>query len=178
MQVKFCHVLCYKRPWYFLATSISCIFSCTNNTLAFSYFFVTRSWFNKVNNPFIKSAYYSICDDYVVNGDETSMYGDWLYTRNFGIFRYGIEATKRSPPDNIARGIIAQFKDFTKGIEKVSRSARAYAYLALTSQIQARSSIVGNSVSAVDAQQVFKSTFKALMKTILLVLILTDTRVP
>ena len=91
---------------HFLATSISCVFSCTNNTLAFSYFFVTRRWFNRVNNSFIKSAYYSIYDDYVVNGDETSMYGDWFYTRNFGIFRDGIEETKRSPPDNIARWII------------------------------------------------------------------------
>ena len=79
MQVKFCHVLCYKHPWYFLATSISCIFFCSNNTLAFSYFFVTRRWFNKVNNCFIKSAYDSICDDYVVDGDETSMYEDLAF---------------------------------------------------------------------------------------------------
>ena len=49
------------------------------------------------------------------------------------------------------------------GIEKISRSVRAYVYLVLTSHIQARSSIVGNSASAVDAQQVFKSTFKALI---------------
>ena len=40
---------------------------------------------------------------------------------------------------------------------------RAYVYLVLTSQVQARSSIVGNSASAVDAQQVFKSTFNALI---------------
>ena len=41
---------------------------------------------------------------------------------------------------------------------------RAYVYLVLTSQVQARSSIVGNSAPAVDAQQVFKSMFKALIK--------------
>ena len=40
---------------------------------------------------------------------------------------------------------------------------RVYIYLVLTSQVQARSSIVGNSAPAVDAQQVFKSTFKALI---------------
>ena len=40
---------------------------------------------------------------------------------------------------------------------------RAYVYLVLTSQVKARSSIVGNSAPAVDAQQVFKSTFKALI---------------
>ena len=40
---------------------------------------------------------------------------------------------------------------------------RAYVYLVLTSQVQARSSIVGNSAPAVDAQKVFKSTFKELI---------------
>ena len=40
---------------------------------------------------------------------------------------------------------------------------RAYVYLVLTSQFQARSSIVGNSAAAVDAQKVFKSTFKELI---------------
>ena len=40
---------------------------------------------------------------------------------------------------------------------------RAYAYLCLTSQVQARSSIVDNSAPAVAAQKVFKSTFKALI---------------
>ena len=40
---------------------------------------------------------------------------------------------------------------------------RAYVYLVLTSQVQARSSIVGNSAPAVDIQQVFKSTFNALI---------------
>ena len=39
----------------------------------------------------------------------------------------------------------------------------AYAYLVLTSQVQARSTIEGNSAPAVDAQQVFKSRFKALI---------------
>ena len=40
---------------------------------------------------------------------------------------------------------------------------RAYVCLFLTAQVQAKSRIVGNSESAVDAQQVFKSTFKALI---------------
>ena len=55
-------------------------------------------------------------------------------------------------------------KGFTrKGIEKTSRSVKEYLYLVLTSQVQARSIIVGNSAPAVDAQQVFKSTFKVLI---------------
>ena len=64
----------------------------------------------------------------------------------------------------LATLIITQSKGFTrKGIGKTSRSVRAYVYSVLPSQVQARSSIVGNSASAVDAQQVFKSTFKALI---------------
>ena len=60
--------------------------------------------------------------------------------------------------------IIAQSKGFTrKGIEKISKSTRAYVYLVLTSQTLTRSNIVGNSAPAVDAQQVFKSTFKVVI---------------
>ena len=92
------------------------------------------------------------------------MYGDWFYTAHYAIFTSELKATKRSPPDNLTQWIITEAKGFTKkGIEKISRSVRAYFYLVLTSQVQARSSIVGNSVPAVDAQQDFKSTFKALI---------------
>ena len=52
---------------------------------------------------------------------------------------------------------------YKKDIEKISRSVRAYVYLVLTSQAQARSSIVGNSASAVDAQTVLKGMFKELI---------------
>ena len=89
---------------------------------------------------------------------------DWFYTTGYGIFGHEVKATKSSPPDNLTRWIITQSKGFTrKGIEKISRLVRAYVYLVLTSQVQARSSIVGNSAPAVDAQQVFKSTLKALI---------------
>ena len=50
-----------------------------------------------------------------------------------------------------------------KGIESISRTLRAYVFLVLTSNVQARSNIAGNSAPAVDAQQVFKVTFKALI---------------
>ena len=59
---------------------------------------------------------------------------------------------------------MTQSKGFIrKGIEKISRSVRAYIYSVHISQAQARASIVGNSAPAVDAQQAFKSTFKALI---------------
>ena len=80
------------------------------------------------------------------------------------LFGHEVKATERSLPDNLRRWIITRSRGFTrKGIEKISRSVRAYVYLVLTSQVQARSSMVSNSVPAVDAQQVFNGTFKALI---------------
>ena len=38
---------------------------------------------------------------------------------------------------------------------------RAYVYIVFSSQVQARSSVVGDSATAVDTQQVFKDMFKA-----------------
>ena len=107
----------------------------------------------------LKSAYYSICDDY-----ETWMHGDWFYTTDYAIFGHEAKATERSAPENLTRWIITQSKGFPKkGIEKISRSVREYVYLVLTSQVQARSSIVGNSAPAVDAQQALKGIFKGLI---------------
>ena len=45
---------------------IVCVFSCTNNTASFS--------LSKVK--ILKSAYYSICDDYGVHANEIWMDGD------------------------------------------------------------------------------------------------------
>ena len=93
------------------------------------------------------------------------MHGDWLYTTNYVIFTTWSKASKRSLPDDVCKWVITRSRGLTrKGIKKISRSVRAYEYLVLTSQAQARSSIVSNSAyAAVDAQEVFKSTFKALI---------------
>ena len=119
--------------------------------------------FNKVKNAYIKREHYSICDDCGIDADETWMHGDWFYTTGDGILGHEIKATKISPQD-LTRWIITQSRGFTrKGIEKISRSVTKYVYLVLTSQVQARSSIVGNSAPVVDAQQSFNGTFKALI---------------
>ena len=79
--------------------------------------------FSKVKSPSIKSAYYSICDDYGVNSDKTWMHGNWFYTTSYGIFGDRRKATKRSPPDNLKQWIITQPNGFTrKCVEKISRS--------------------------------------------------------
>ena len=72
--------------------------------------------FSKVKNAYIKSAYYSICDDYDVNANKTWMYGDWFYTTDYAIVGHEVKATERSPPDNFTRWIITQSKGFTKKV--------------------------------------------------------------
>ena len=90
------------------------------------------------------------------------VWGLVLYNR-LCYFGHEVKATERSPPGNLKQWIMPQSKGFTKrGIEKISRSVRAYVYLVLTSQVQAKSSIVGNSAPAADAHQAFKGMFKAL----------------
>ena len=46
------------------------------------------------------------------------------------------------------------------GLYRISESVRAYAYLILSSQASARSSIVGNTVSALTAQSAFLNNFE------------------
>ena len=119
----------------------------------------------RFNNSYIKSAYCSSCDDYGVNADEISLNGDSFYAEVYDSFDDGGKAVQMSPPDKLTRWIITHSKGFTrKSIGKVGRYVRAYVYLVLTSQVQVRSSIVGNSVSPVDAQQVLKSTFLCFLK--------------
>ena len=104
--------------------------------------------FSNVKGSYIKRAYYSICDDYGVDANKTWMHGDLFCTTDDGIFGHEVRATKSSSPDSFTRWIITQSKGFTrKGIEKISRSVKAYVYLVLTSQVQARSIIVSNSCS-------------------------------
>ena len=119
--------------------------------------------FSNVKNDYESSAYYSVCNEYGVDLTETWMYGDWFCTTDYAIFGHNVKATERSPPDNVTRWIITQYKGFTKGIEKISRPVMAYVYLVLSSQVKARSTTVGNSAPAVDAQKVFKGTFKSLI---------------
>ena len=143
---------------------ISCVISFTDNTVSFSNSLPQEDGCSKVKNFYIKSSYYSSCEDYGLNTDETWMNGDWFYTTKYDVSGDGGKDTESSPPDNYTRWIITQSKEFTrKGIEKVIRSTQTYVYLVLTSQVQARSSIVCNSAFAVNAQQVFNSRFTALI---------------
>ena len=64
-------------------------------------------------------------------------------------------------PDSMTRWIIEGSVGFTDvGLLRISESVRAYAYLILSSQASARSSIVGNTASALTAQSAFLNNFE------------------
>ena len=64
-------------------------------------------------------------------------------------------------PDSMIRWIIETSVGFTDvGLLRISESVRAYAYLILSSQASARSSIVGNSASSLTAQSAFLNNFE------------------
>ena len=64
-------------------------------------------------------------------------------------------------PDSMTRWIIEKSDGFTNvGLHRISESVRAYAYLILSSQVSARSSIVENTASALTAQSAFLNNFE------------------
>ena len=64
-------------------------------------------------------------------------------------------------PDSMTWWIIEGSDGFIDvGLLRISESVRAYAYLILSSQASARSSIVGNTASALAAQSAFLDNFE------------------
>ena len=64
-------------------------------------------------------------------------------------------------PDSMTWWILEVSDGFTDvGLLEISESVRAYAYLILSSQASARSSIVGNTASALTAQSAFLNNFE------------------
>ena len=64
-------------------------------------------------------------------------------------------------PDSMTRWIIEKSVGFTNmGLLRISESVRTYAYLILSSQASARSSIIGNSASVLAAQSAFLNNFE------------------
>ena len=64
-------------------------------------------------------------------------------------------------PDSVTRWIIEKSEGFTDvGLYRISESVRTYAHLILSSQASAKSSIVGNTASALTAQSAFPNNFE------------------
>ena len=99
-----------------------------------------------------------ICEDYGVPNDPMRYRDEkfyWSYQRGIGW------PNDYLGPDSMTRWIIEKSMGFTDvGSLRISESIRAYAYLILSSQASARSSIVGNSASSLTAQSAFLNNFE------------------
>ena len=114
--------------------------------------------FNAADNPYTESEFFKICEDYGVPNDPMRYRDEkfyWRYQRGVGWLNDYLG------PDSMTRWIIETSVGFTDvGLLRSSESVRAYAYLILSSQASARSSIVGNTASALSAQSAFLNNFE------------------
>ena len=105
-----------------------------------------------------ESEIFKICEDYGVPNNPMR-YSDekfyWSYQHGIGW------PDDYLGPDSMTWWIIEKSVGFTDvGLLRISESIRAYAYLILSSQASARSSIVGNTASALTAQSAFLNNFE------------------
>ena len=114
--------------------------------------------FNAADNPYTESEFFKICEDYGVPNDPMRYRDEkfyWSYQRGVGWLNDYLG------PDSMTRWIIETSVGFTDvGLLRSSESVRACAYLILSSQASARSSIVGNTASALTAQSAFLNNFE------------------
>ena len=106
----------------------------------------------------MESEFLKICEDYGVPNDPMR-YGDekfyWTYQRGVSW------PDDYIGPDSMIQWIIEKSVGFTDvGLLRILESVRAYAYLILSSQASARSSIVGNMASSLTAQSAFLNNFE------------------
>ena len=106
----------------------------------------------------MSSEFFKICEDYGVPNDPMK-YRDkkfyWTYQRGVGWPNDYIG------PDSMPCWIIKKSGGLTDiGLYRMSESVRAYAYLILSSQASARSSIAGNMASALTAESAFLNNFE------------------
>ena len=114
--------------------------------------------FNAADNPDTESEFFKICEDYRVFNDPMKYQDEkfyWTYQRGVGWPDDYIGL------DSMTWWILEKSVGFTDiGLLRISESVRAYAYLILSSQASARSSIVGNTASALTAQSAFLNNFE------------------
>ena len=114
--------------------------------------------FNAADNPYMSSEFFKICEDYGVPNDPV-----WYRDENFyWTYQHSVCCPNDYlGPDSMTQWIIEKSMGFTDvGLYRISESVRAYAYLILSSQTSARSSIVENTVSALTAQSAFLNNFE------------------
>ena len=114
--------------------------------------------FNAADNPYTESEFLKLCKDYGVPNDPMRYRDEkfyWSYQR-------GIHwPDDYLGPDSMTQWIIETSVWFTDvGLLRISESVRPYAYLILSSQASAKSSIVGNMASSLTAQSAFLNNFE------------------
>ena len=109
--------------------------------------------FNVADNLYTESEVLKICEHYGVPIDPMRYRDEKFYWT----YQHGVHwPDDYIGPDSMTRWIIEKSQGFTDvGLLRISESIRAYAYLILSSQASARSSIVGNSASSLTAQSAF-----------------------
>ena len=118
----------------------------------------TRDRFNVADSPYTESEFFKICEDYGVPNDPMRYRDEKFYWS----YQHGVGwPNDYLGPDSMTWWMIEKSVGFTDvGLLRISESVRAYAYLILSSQASARSSIVGNSASSLTAQSAFLNNFE------------------
>ena len=114
--------------------------------------------FNMADNPYTESEFLKICEDYGVPNDPMRYRDEkfrWTY-------QHGVHwPNDYLGPDSMTRWIIETSVGFTDVVFlMIPESVRAYAYLILSFQASARSSIVGNMASSLTARSAFLNNFE------------------
>ena len=114
--------------------------------------------FNATDNPYTESEFFKICEDYRVPNNPMKYQDEKFYWT----YQHGVcWPNDYIGPDSMMHWIIEESVGFTDvGLLRISESIRAYAYLILSSQASARSSIIGNSASSLTAQSAFLNNFE------------------
>ena len=117
--------------------------------------------FNAADHPYTESEFFKICEDYRVPNHPMRYRDEKFYCT----YQCGVHwPDDYIGPDSMTRWIIEDLVGFTDvGLYKISESVRAYAYLILSSQASARSSIIGNTASALTAQSAFLNNFEEIV---------------
>ena len=123
-----------------------------------------KTGFNAADSPYTESEFLKICEDYRVPNNPMRYRDEKFYWS----YQHGVGwPNDYLGPDSMTRWIIIEtsvgFTDI--GLLRISESIRAYAYLILSSQASARSSIVGNTASALTAQSAFLNNFEDIVNS-------------
>ena len=114
--------------------------------------------FNAADNPYTESEFLKICENYGVPNNPMRYRDEKFYWTYQDGVRWPDDYLG---PDSMTRWIIETSVGFSDvGLLRILESVRAYAYLILSSQASARSSIIGNSASSSTAQSAFLSNFE------------------